>query len=76
MDSFYQKWGGKTLFRSYSRFFAEFLEDLSLVRLGLLDLITCVGFRYGFRMYNLEVFLERLFKSINLAEAKHFSFIE
>jgi hypothetical protein len=29
---------------SYGRFFAEFLEDLSLVRLALLELITCVGF--------------------------------
>ena len=29
---------------SYGRFFAEFLEDLSLVRLTLLELITCVGF--------------------------------
>lgn len=32
---------------TYGRFFAEFLEDLSLVRLSLLDLNTCVGFRYG-----------------------------
>ena len=32
---------------TYSRFFAEFLEDLSLVRLGLLALNTCVGLRYG-----------------------------
>ncbi len=38
---------GQALSRSYGRFFAEFLEDLSLVRLGLLDLITCVGLRYG-----------------------------
>ena len=38
----------QTLFRSYGRFFAEFLEEESLVRLGLLDLTTCVGFRYGF----------------------------
>ena len=42
---------GQTLFRSYGRFFAEFLEDLSLVRLGLLDLTTCVGLRYGSRIY-------------------------
>jgi hypothetical protein len=32
---------------TYGRFFAEFLEDLSLVRLGLLALNTCVGLRYG-----------------------------
>lgn len=38
---------GQALFRSYGRFFAEFLGEHSLVRLGLLDLITCVGLRYG-----------------------------
>jgi len=38
---------GQTLFRSYGRLFAEFLEEQSLVRLGLLDLTTCVGLRYG-----------------------------
>jgi hypothetical protein len=38
---------GQALFRSYGCFFAEFLGDLSLVRLGLLDLTTCVGLRYG-----------------------------
>ena len=37
----------QALSRSYGRLFAEFLEDLSLVRLGLLDLTTCVGLRYG-----------------------------
>ena len=31
---------------TYGRFFAEFLEDLSLVRLALLELNTCVGLRY------------------------------
>ena len=39
---------GQTLSRSYGRCFAEFLEEHSLVRLGLLDPITCVGLRYGF----------------------------
>ena len=29
--------------------FAEFLNQGSLVRLGLLDLPTCVGLRYGHR---------------------------
>ncbi|MBI2100297.1 MAG: hypothetical protein HYT48_03095 [Candidatus Vogelbacteria bacterium] len=38
---------GEALFRSYGCFFAEFLEEQSLVRLGLLDLTTCVGLRYG-----------------------------
>gem|GEM_PF-7069667 len=38
---------GKALSRSYGRFFAEFLNHVSLVRLGLLDLLTCVGLWYG-----------------------------
>ena len=43
---------------SYGRLFAEFLEDLSLVRLSLLDSTTCVGLRYGTTMVNPnEVFL-------------------
>lgn len=41
---------------TYGRFFAEFLEDLSLVRLSLLDLNTCVGFRYGRYMLKLRSF--------------------
>ena len=49
---------GQTLSLSYGRFFAEFLEDLSLVRLSLLDSTTCVGLRYGTTMLNPnEVFL-------------------
>ena len=47
---------GQTLSRSYGRFFAEFLKDLSLVRLGLLDLNTCVGLRYGYHMLKLRSF--------------------
>ena len=38
---------GQALFRSYGRLFAEFLDEESLVPLGLLDLSTCVGLRYG-----------------------------
>jgi len=38
---------GQALFRSYGRLFAEFLNEESLVHLGLLDLSTCVGLRYG-----------------------------
>ena len=38
---------GQALLLTYGRLFAEFLEDILLVRLGLLDLITCVGLRYG-----------------------------
>ena len=41
---------GQTLSRSYGRYIAEFLNEGSLVRLGLLDLSTCVGLRYG-RLY-------------------------
>jgi hypothetical protein len=47
---------GQALFRSYGCFFAEFLEDLSLVRLGLLDQITCVGLRYGSTLHILRRF--------------------
>ena len=35
---------GQALSRSYGRCIAEFLDYVSLVRLGLLDLPTCVGF--------------------------------
>ena len=35
---------GQTLSRSYGRYIAEFLNEESLVHLGLLDLSTCVGF--------------------------------
>ena len=49
---------GQALSRSYGRFFAEFLKEQSLVRLGLLDPTTCVGLRYGTVMLNPnEVFL-------------------
>ena len=47
---------GQALYRRYGRFFAEFLGDLSLVRLGLLDLTTCVGLRYGFYIFMLRSF--------------------
>src|SRR3989344_2663560 len=51
-----QKWCWEDISLSYVRFFAEFLEDLSLVHLGLLAPPTCVGFRYGSRIFNLGVF--------------------
>ena len=41
---------GQALSLTYGRFFAEFLEDLLLVHLALLELTTCVGVRYG-RVY-------------------------
>ena len=37
----------QSLFRSYGRFFAEFLSEGSLVGLSLLDSSTGVGLRYG-----------------------------
>ena len=46
----------RTLLLTYGRFFAEFLGDLSLVRLRLLALITCVGLRYGFYIYKFREF--------------------
>jgi hypothetical protein len=47
---------GRALSLTYGRFFAEFLEDLSLVRLSLLDSTTCVGFWYGPNIINLRSF--------------------
>ena len=38
---------GQTLSRSYGRCIAEFLNEGSPEHLGLLDLSTCVGLRYG-----------------------------
>ena len=46
----------QALSRSYGRFFAEFLGDLSFVRLALLELTTCVGLRYGQVAFNLRSF--------------------
>ena len=46
----------QALFRSYGCFFAEFLNELSLVHLGLLDLPTCVGLRYVHAENNLRGF--------------------
>ena len=43
---------GQALFRRYGRFFAEFLGDLSYVRLALLELTTCVGLRYGHNAFS------------------------
>ena len=43
----HQMMWGQTLSRSYGRCIAEFLDEESLVHLGLLALSTCVGLRYG-----------------------------
>ena len=48
---------GQALSLTYGRFFAEFLEDLSLVRLTLLELTTCVGFGTDVMYSSLEDFL-------------------
>ena len=55
----------EALSRSYGRFFAEFLREVSPVRLGLLDLHTCVGLRYGsivnkFRSFSWKLAFENL----------------
>ena len=47
---------GQSLFRSYGRFFAEFLNEGSLVGLGLLDPSTGVGLRYGRQQHKLISF--------------------
>ena len=60
---------GQALSRSYGRFFAEFLKDLSLVRLGLLDPTTCVGLRYGTATLNLRSFSRKRAPHIGLAVA-------
>ena len=63
---------GQILSLTYDRFFAEFLEDLSLVRLSLLDSTTCVGLWYGTTMLNPnEVFLGSALLTICSAEALH-----
>ena len=49
----------QTLSRSYGRCLAEFLNEGSLERLGLLDLSTCVGLRYG----RLSLLIVKLFWS-------------
>ncbi len=46
----------KVLLRTYDRFFAEFLNEGSLVHLRLLALFTCVGLRYGYYNPNLKDF--------------------
>ena len=47
---------GQTLSRSYGRCIAEFLNEGSPEHLGLLDLSTCVGLRYGRRTLLTYVF--------------------
>ena len=59
---------GQSLFRSYGRFFAEFLSEGSLVGLGLLDPSTCVGLRYGRQQHKLTSFSGQRFTRNQLPE--------
>ena len=52
---------GQSLFRSYGRFFAEFLSEGSLVGLSLLDSSTGVGLRYGRQKHKLISFSSHRF---------------
>ena len=45
----------------------EFLNEVSLKRLGILSLPTCVGLRYGLTSLSLEVFLGSLIRDSWLA---------
>ena len=59
---------GQSLFRSYGRFFAEFLSEGSLVGLGLLDPSTGVGLRYGRQKPKLTSFSSHHFTQNRLSE--------
>ena len=59
---------GQSLFRSYGRFFAEFLSEGSLVGLGLLDPSTCVGLRYGRQQHKLISFSSQCFTRNRFSE--------
>ena len=50
---------GQAILLTYGRLFAEFLNEDSLVRLGVLHQPTCVGFRYGCMYNNLRRFSGR-----------------
>ena len=59
---------GQSLFRSYGRFFAEFLSEGSLVGLGLLDPSTGVGLRYGWQLHKLKIFSSQRFTQNRFSE--------
>ena len=48
---------GAILLPKLRNYFAEFLNQSYLARLGILYLSTCVGLRYGHHAYSLESFL-------------------
>ena len=58
---------------TYGCFFAEFLEEHSPVRLGLLDLTTCVGLRYGSYNFKLRDFSWKALRMNFLARRLRFS---
>ena len=61
---------GQALLLTYGRFFAEFLNEDSLVPLRILSSPTSVGLRYDVHNLNLEDFLGRLFCCISLGKPK------
>ena len=63
---------GQSLFRSYGRFFAEFLNEGSLVGLGLLDPSTGVGLRYGRQQHKLTSFSGQHFTQNRSFRRTHF----
>ena len=63
---------GQSLFRSYGRFFAEFLSEGSLVGLGLLDPSTGVGLRYGRQKPKLTSFSSHRFTQNRLTRRESF----
>ena len=68
--AFHPKMNRQTLYLGYGRCFAEFLGDLSLVRLGLLDLTTCGGLWYGLVITNLRSFSRKALH-INFQDRSH-----
>ena len=64
---------GQSLFRSYGRFFAEFLSEGSLVGLSLLDSSTGVGLRYGRQQPKLTSFSSHHFTQNRLSEDSSYS---
>ena len=58
------------MLRTYGRSFAEFLNEESPVRLGLLDLPTCFGFSTVAGNHALGVFLGRWLGEVDPAVAK------
>ncbi len=62
----------QALYRRYGRFFAEFLNNDSLVPLGLLALFTSVGLRYGFRSFALLSFSRKALRSCSPDKSQTF----